>query len=199
MDDSASLTRLETELVASPRPKIPLLRLLAVLRLLLALVELGPPAWPAGPAARRRATAANVSSRDTAEVSEWRLGTDRSVVGGGVRAGHSSVRLGTLTICPASAPSPDTSAYNTAHVTLSTRGTTPALTSSPVRSPSPLWLLSWGGGGGGQLGGGVGVVNTLQVGGGVGVVARLSPKARLSSDERSAAVVKSILLNLPLS
>ena len=60
-----------------------------------------------------------------------------------------------------------------------------------------FWLFICGGGGGGQLGGGVGVENTPQVGGGVGVLPRLSPKARFSS-ERSEAV-KSSLLNLPLS
>ena len=38
----ASLTKLETELVVKPRPKMPLLRLLAVLRELLALVEVAP-------------------------------------------------------------------------------------------------------------------------------------------------------------
>ena len=40
--------------------------------------------------------------------------------------------------------------------------------------------------------------NTPQVGGGVGVEPKLSPKARLSSEERSD-VAKSSLLNLPLS
>ena len=48
------------------------------------------------------------------------------------------------------------------------------------------------------MGGGVGVENTPQVGGGVGVEPRLSPNARLSSEERSE-VAKSSLLNLPLS
>ena len=48
------------------------------------------------------------------------------------------------------------------------------------------------------MGGGVGVENTPQVGGGVGVEPRLSPNAKLSSEERSE-VAKSSLLNLPLS
>ena len=61
-----------------------------------------------------------------------------------------------------------------------------------------FWLFICGGGGGGQLGGGVGVENTPQVGGGVGVEPRLSPKAKLSSDDKSEEA-KSSLLNLPLS
>ena len=64
----ASLTKLETELVVKPRPKMPLLRLLAVLRELLALVEVAP--WLVAPEALLRATAAKVSRRETAEVSE---------------------------------------------------------------------------------------------------------------------------------
>ena len=48
------------------------------------------------------------------------------------------------------------------------------------------------------MGGGVGVENTPQVGGGVGVEPRLSPKAKLSSDDKSEEA-KSSLLNLPLS
>ena len=48
------------------------------------------------------------------------------------------------------------------------------------------------------MGGGVGVENTPQVGGGVGVEPRLSPNAKLSSDDKSE-VAKSSLLNRPLS
>ena len=61
---------------------MPLLRLLAVLRELLALVEVAP--WLVAPEALLRATAANVSKRETAEVSELeeeRLGTLRSGLG----------------------------------------------------------------------------------------------------------------------
>ena len=83
----ASLTKLETELVVKPRPKMPLLRLLAVLRELLALVEAAP--CPVAPEALLLATAAKVSSRETAEVSE--LEEERP--GGG-----SELRLGTLTL-----------------------------------------------------------------------------------------------------
>ena len=91
----ASLTKLETELVARPRPNIPLFRVLAVLRLLLALVEVA----PVVPEALRLATAANVSSRDTAEGSELaaRLGTLRSL-GTPDPGTQFSVRLGTLTL-----------------------------------------------------------------------------------------------------
>ena len=91
----ASLTKLETELVVKPRPKMPLLRLFAVLRELLALVEVAP--CPVAPEALRLATAANVSSRETAEVSEFeeedRLGTPLSGFGA-----WSELRLGTLTL-----------------------------------------------------------------------------------------------------
>ena len=92
---SASLTKLETELVARPRPNIPLFKVLAVLRLLLALVEVA----PVVPEALRLATAANVSSRDTAEGSELaaRLGTLRSL-GTPDPGTQFSVRLGTLTL-----------------------------------------------------------------------------------------------------
>ena len=67
---------------------MPLLRLFAVLRELLALVEVAP--CPVAPEALRLATAAKVSRRETAEVSELeeedRLGT------------CSELRLGTLTL-----------------------------------------------------------------------------------------------------
>ena len=67
---------------------MPLLRLFAVLRELLALVEVAP--CPVAPEALLLATAAKVSSRETAEVSELeeedRLGT------------WSELRLGTLTL-----------------------------------------------------------------------------------------------------
>ena len=65
--DKASLTRLDTELVVSPRPKIPLLIELAVLRELLALVD--DEDDEVAPEALLLATAANVSSRDTADDS----------------------------------------------------------------------------------------------------------------------------------
>ena len=74
---------------------MPLLRLFAVLRELLALVEVAP--CPVAPEALRLATAANVSSRETAEVSEFeeedRLGTLLSGFGA-----WSELRLGTLTL-----------------------------------------------------------------------------------------------------
>ena len=74
---------------------MPLLRLFAVLRELLALVEVAP--CPVAPEALRLATAANVSSRETAEVSEFeeedRLGTPLSGFGA-----WSVLRLGTLTL-----------------------------------------------------------------------------------------------------
>ena len=72
---------------------MPLLRLFAVLRELLALVEVAP--CPVAPEALRLATAAKVSRRETAEVSELedRLGTVRSGLGA-----WSEVRLGTLTL-----------------------------------------------------------------------------------------------------
>ena len=63
--DRASLTRLETLLVVNPRPKMPLLMELAVLRELLALVVLAEEA-PVAPGALLLATAANVSRRETA-------------------------------------------------------------------------------------------------------------------------------------
>ena len=91
----ASLTKLETELVVKPRPNIPLLRLLAVLRVLLALVLA---AEHVAPEARLLATAANVSSSDTAGDSSLvlvRLGTLLSVLGSW---SHCSDRLGTLTL-----------------------------------------------------------------------------------------------------
>ena len=75
---------------------MPLLRLLAVLRELLALVEAAP--WLLAPEALRRATAANVSRRETAEESELeeeRVGTLRSGFGF-----ESEERLGTLTLAP---------------------------------------------------------------------------------------------------
>ena len=90
----ASLTKLETELVVKPRPKMPLLRLFAVLRELLALVEVAP--CPVAPEALLLATAAKVSRSETAEVSELeeeRLGTLRSGLGA-----WSELRLGTLTL-----------------------------------------------------------------------------------------------------
>ena len=65
--DKASLTRLDTELVVSPRPNIPLLIELAVLRELLALVD--DEDDDVAPEALLLATAANVSSRDTADDS----------------------------------------------------------------------------------------------------------------------------------
>ena len=77
--DSASLTRLDTLLVARPpRPKMPELRLFAVLRELLALV-VEAAEEPVCPVALRRATAAKVSRSDTAEESRvgsesWRSG-----------------------------------------------------------------------------------------------------------------------------
>ena len=65
--DKASLTRLDTELVVRPRPNIPLLIELAVLRELLALVD--DEDDEVAPEALLLATAANVSSRDTADDS----------------------------------------------------------------------------------------------------------------------------------
>ena len=65
--DKASLTRLDTELVVRPRPNIPLLIELAVLRELLALVD--DEDDDVAPEALLLATAANVSSRDTADDS----------------------------------------------------------------------------------------------------------------------------------
>ena len=66
---------------------MPLLRLFAVLRELLALVEVAP--CPVAPEALRLATAAKVSRSETAEVSEL----EEERLGGG-----SEVRLGTLTL-----------------------------------------------------------------------------------------------------
>ena len=92
---TASLTKLETELVARPRPNIPLFNVFAVLRLLLALVEVAPEA----PEALRLATAANVSSSEAADGSGLaaRLGTLRSL-GTPDSGTQFSVRLGTLTL-----------------------------------------------------------------------------------------------------
>ena len=69
---------------------MPLLRLFAVLRELLALVEVAP--CPVAPEALLLATAAKVSSRETAEVSELEE-EDRLGLGT-----WSELRLGTLTL-----------------------------------------------------------------------------------------------------
>ena len=92
----ASLTKLETELVVKPRPNMPLLRELAVLRELLALVlvVLTP---PLPPEALWRATAAKVSSKDTADDSAFedeRFGAEQRSAGEEESAG--SLKLGTL-------------------------------------------------------------------------------------------------------